>query len=172
MLRLRAAGMIEVEHEDDSVRQVPNPTGNAPDALAELLADWSERHPRFADRRDAGRRLAAVLGDVRHQSPVVVGIPAGGMPVAAEVARALGAPLEVVSVCALLAPEDPDCVIGVAAEHHVSVIDSDAVDELRLGADELAAAVQCARHELDRQVARYHPHGSPARRRGANCVAR
>ena len=164
MLRLRAAGMIEVEHDDDSVTQVPNPTGNAPDALPELLAAWSDRHPRFADRRDAGRRVAAVLGtsDIRVRSSW-----------ASLLARcrwlrrshALGAPLEEVSVCALLAPEDPDCVIGVAAEHHVSVIDSDAIDELRLGADELAAAVQCARHELDRQVALITPRvaGSPSR---------
>ena len=58
----------------------------------------------FADRRDAGRRLAAMLDRFRDADPVVVGIPRGGVPVAAEAARELRAPLDVVLVRKVGAP--------------------------------------------------------------------
>ncbi|MGO9794174.1 MAG: phosphoribosyltransferase family protein, partial [Solirubrobacteraceae bacterium] len=53
----------------------------------------SESGVYFADRRDAGRLLGTMLAGLSCQSPVVVGIARGGMPVAAEIARSLGAPL-------------------------------------------------------------------------------
>jgi putative phosphoribosyl transferase len=139
------------------VPRLQNPNSDGLDSLDDLLTDWSDGHPRFADRRDAGRRLAAVLGEFRYQNPVVVGIPRGGMPVAAEIARALGAPLEVIGLCALAPLGDPNCAIGVVAERDISVIDQHAVHELRLGADELDAAVEHARHQLDDQLSRYYP---------------
>ncbi len=111
---------------------------------------------RFADRRDAGRRLAALLGDVRHQSPIVVGIPRGGVPVAAEVARALEAPLDLVLVRKIGAPGNPEYGIGALAEDDVVVIDEEAVRRLGLSPAELDAAVERARHELaERSASRY-----------------
>ncbi len=109
---------------------------------------------RFADRRDAGRRLAALLGDYREQSPVVVGIPRGGMPVAAEVARALRAPLDLVLVRKIGAPENPEYGIGALAQDDVLVLDEEAVRRLRLSAAELEAAVGRARRELAERSAR------------------
>lgn len=50
----------------------------------------------FADRRDAGRQLARRLARFRAADPVIVALPRGGVPVAAEVARALGAPLDII----------------------------------------------------------------------------
>ena len=63
----------------------------------------------FRDRRDAGQQLAAQLGHLRAEHPIVVGLPRGGVPVAFEVARALDAPLDVIVVRKLGVPgqEDP-----------------------------------------------------------------
>ena len=72
---------------------------------------------RFADRRDAGRRLAAALrDDAAVREPVVVlGLPRGGVVVAAEVAAALDAPLDVVLVRKLGLPEQPELAMGAVA---------------------------------------------------------
>jgi len=53
---------------------------------------------RLRDRRDAGRRLAERLASLRDERPVLLALPRGGVPVAHEVARALGAPLDVLVV--------------------------------------------------------------------------
>ena len=70
---------------------------------------------RFADRRDAGRALAAALGDDVGRDPVVLGLPRGGVVVAAEVAAALGAPLDVVLVRKLGFPGQPELAMGAIA---------------------------------------------------------
>ncbi len=110
---------------------------------------------RFADRRDAGRRLAALLTDLRCENPVVVGIPRGGMPVAAEVARALEAPLDLVVVRKVGAPDNPEYAIGALAEDEISVIDDEVVRGLRLDAAALDAVVRRAQRELAERLARY-----------------
>src|SRR4051794_41856087 len=80
------------------------------------------RHPmqrrdvRFQDRRDAGRALAGAVAHLRAEAPVVLGLPRGGVVVAAEVARALQAPLDVVIVRKLGAPFQPEYAIGAIGE--------------------------------------------------------
>ncbi len=69
----------------------------------------------FTDRVDAGTRLAEQLERFRAESPVVIGLPRGGVVVAAEVARALSAPLDVVVVRKLGAPYNPEYAIGALA---------------------------------------------------------
>ena len=71
---------------------------------------------RFRDRRDAGRLLAERLGPLRGQDVVVLGLPRGGVPVAAEVARALGAPLDVIVVRKLGVPSQPELAMGAVGE--------------------------------------------------------
>jgi predicted phosphoribosyltransferase/dienelactone hydrolase len=110
---------------------------------------------RFADRRDAGRRLAALLGDFSREDPIVAGVPRGGIPVAAEVARALGAPLDVVVVRKIGAPANPEYAIGAVAEGGVSVISREVVRALGLSAAELEAVVGRAQDELTERLARY-----------------
>ena len=79
-----------------------------------------EYAPRFADRRDAGRQLAERLLPLAGERPVVVGLPRGGVPVAEEVATALGAPLEILSVRKLGAPHNPEYGIGAIAEDQLN----------------------------------------------------
>ncbi len=133
----------------------PRRTG-AVNSIVELPFGLGDGDVRFADRHDAGRRLAALLGDLRHEYPVVVGIPRGGVPVAAEVARALQAPLDLVLVRKIGAPGNPEYGIGALAEDDVLIIDDEAVRRLRLSPAELDAVVERARRELaERSASRY-----------------
>lgn len=77
----------------------------------------------FADRVDAGRRLARRTEHLRGDDVVVLGLPRGGVPVAAEVARALGAPLDVVVVRKLGLPRQPELAMGAIGDGGFSVID-------------------------------------------------
>ena len=66
----------------------------------------------FRDRHDAGIRLAKLLAQLRSERPVVVGMARGGVPVAAEVAQALDAPLDVAVVRKIGAPNNPEYALG------------------------------------------------------------
>lgn len=70
----------------------------------------------FADRRDAGRRLAAELLPRQYAEPVVLALPRGGVPVGFEVARALGAPLDVLLVRKIGAPDQPELGLGAVVD--------------------------------------------------------
>src|SRR2546426_11526307 len=74
-----------------------------------------EPEPLFRDRRDAGRALAARLARYRGSDALVLGLPRGGVVVAAEVARRLGAELDVVVARKLEAPISPEVAIGAVA---------------------------------------------------------
>ncbi len=110
---------------------------------------------RFADRHDAGRRLAGLLEPLRADRPVVCGIPRGGVPVAAEVARALGAPLDLVVVRKIGAPMNPEYGIGALAEGGVGVVDRGAVRALGIGPERLQKLIWRAERELAERLARY-----------------
>ena len=106
----------------------------------------------YRDRRDAGRRLAAELAAYRDRgSLLVLAIPRGGVPVAYEVARALGAPLDVVVVRKLGVPFQPELAMGAIASGGIRVLNSEVVDELGYP-DSVIEAV--AAHELSEVVRR------------------
>ena len=132
------------------------PNGAVNHAFAEVFPDPGDGH-RFADRRDAGRRLAAALHRFRSDDPVVLGIPRGGVPVAAEVARELGAPLDVVLVRKIGAPRNPEFAIGAVGEDGTVLVDPDAVRILGIGQDELRALVARALAEVDERARRFRP---------------
>jgi len=71
---------------------------------------------RFADRADAGRRLAAALTIHADRKPVVLALPRGGVPVGAAVAAALGAPLDLVLVRKIGAPGQPELALGAVVD--------------------------------------------------------
>lgn len=76
---------------------------------------------KFQSRADAGRRLAARLWPC-HEDAIVLGVPCGGIPVAAEVARVLCLPLDVVVVRKLGLPDEPELAMGVIGEDGIRVI--------------------------------------------------
>jgi len=78
----------------------------------------------FADRVEAGQRLAERLEHLRGQDIVVLGLPRGGVPVAFEVARALNAPLDVIVVRKLGVPSQPELAMGAIGEGGVRVLES------------------------------------------------
>jgi predicted phosphoribosyltransferase len=110
---------------------------------------------RFRDRRDAGRRLAARLLPLAAERPVVVGLPRGGVPVADEVATALGAPLEILAVRKLGAPHNPEYGIGAIAEDGTRVFDAEALAVLGINGGVLESIVVRETAELRRRVAAY-----------------
>ena len=77
----------------------------------------------FSDRRQAGERLATALVKKAADRPIVLALPRGGVPVAAEVAKALGAPLDILNVRKLGAPTNPEFAFGAVGEGGAVVID-------------------------------------------------
>jgi len=71
---------------------------------------------RFADRADAGRRLAEALRHYRDRDPVVLALPRGGVPVAAEIAAALSAPLDVLLARKIGVPSQPELAMGAVVD--------------------------------------------------------
>jgi putative phosphoribosyl transferase len=117
----------------------------------------------FADRRDAGRAVAAALLDGAPLSdPVVLGLPRGGVVVAAEVAAALGAPLDVVLVRKLGLPGQPELAMGAIAAtgEAVETVRTVVADRVGVDARTFAAVRDGELAELRRREAEYrgaHP---------------
>ncbi|ARZ66268.1 phosphoribosyltransferase [Streptomyces albireticuli] len=107
---------------------------------------------RFRDRVDAGRRLADRLEPLRAESPVVLGLPRGGVPVAYEVARALGAPLDVILVRKLGVPRHEEVGFGAVGEDGVRVLNDDIMRVSRVGEDDLAEIQAHEEARLARQA--------------------
>jgi len=109
----------------------------------------------FADRRDAGRRLGAALTSFAEESPIVFGLARGGVPVGAEVAAALGAPLEVLVVRKLGAPRQPELAVGAIAEDGTAVVDVGMARRVGMSQEKLDRAVARETSEVQRRVERY-----------------
>ncbi|HUE25427.1 MAG TPA: phosphoribosyltransferase [Solirubrobacteraceae bacterium] len=126
----------------------------------------SERS-RFADRHDAGRRLAESLGRYAGRDDVIVlGLPRGGVPVAFEVARALRAPLDVFLVRKLGVPGHEELAMGAIASGGVQVLNDDVLAAARVPPE---AVERVAARELDRireQERAYRGERAPLEARG------
>ena len=126
---------------------------------------------RFRDRVEAGHLLArAVERRLEGQDVVVLGLPRGGVPVAAEVAEALQAPLDVIIVRKLGAPFQPELGLGAIGEDGARVVNDDVVRLARVTDAELAAVEGRERAELDRRVRRYRGDRPRARLAGRTAV--
>lgn len=109
----------------------------------------------FHDRRAAGRALAETLRDYRAQRPVVLGIARGGVPVAYEVATALGAPLGVLVVRKIGAPQQPEFGIGAVAPG-VTVQRPDAMAATGVSEAAFERAAEAARAVMRERHRRYN----------------
>jgi len=125
---------------------------------------------RFLDRRAAGRELAGHLRWLASEDPIVFGLARGGVPVAYEVAQALAAPLDVLVVCKIGAPGNPELGLGAVAEGDVQVLDPEAVRRMLTSIEELDAAIARARAEVEARVDRYRGGRPPLDARGRTAI--
>jgi putative phosphoribosyl transferase len=111
----------------------------------------------FVDRKQAGRELGQELAKHNLHSPVVLALPRGGVPVAAEVAAILNAPLDVLIVRKVGAPGNPELAAAaiVAGESVDVVLNQEIVEAYDLTPADLSSLVSSERKELDRRVAAY-----------------
>jgi len=109
----------------------------------------------FANRSDAGRKLAARLTGITNEHLVVLGLPRGGVPVAFEVASALGAPLDVIVVRKLGVPFEPELAMGAIGEDGVRIVNDDVVRGARVTQVDFATVEARERLELARRAEQF-----------------
>lgn len=123
----------------------------------------------FRDRADAGRRLGELvvsrLGDPSGSSgapgALVLALPRGGVPVAALVAHALGAPLDVLVVRKIGVPWQPELALGAVGEFGAVVLNDAVVSASGVGSDEIDALIRKASQDVERIVAELRPAAGP-----------
>jgi predicted phosphoribosyltransferase len=106
----------------------------------------------FLDRVDAGRQLGAAVRRLELVDPVVVGLPRGGVVVAAGVAAGLGAQLDVIVVRKLGVPWHPELGMGAVGEDGVRLLNDEVIRQCRVSPDQVAAVELRERARLDLQV--------------------
>ncbi|MBF0304054.1 MAG: phosphoribosyltransferase [Alphaproteobacteria bacterium] len=112
----------------------------------------------FEDRTDAGRRLAARLSHLAGRDPVILALPRGGVPVAAEVAEALGAPLELALVRKIGAPWQPELAVGAVVANGESaevVLNDDLIRAAAIPETWLSAETARRMEEIERMRSLY-----------------
>jgi len=117
---------------------------------------------RYQNRTEGGRVLAGHLTDYRNTTDaIVLGLPRGGVPVAYEVARGLGLPLDVLNVRKLGVPGQPEMAMGAIATGGIRVIHDGIVQELGLATRQLEDIEAKEREELQQRDARYRGERGP-----------
>jgi predicted phosphoribosyltransferase len=116
---------------------------------------------RFINRQDAGRWLAEDLASRSFERPVIVGLPRGGVPVAAEIAARLNAPLDVLVVRKLGYPARPELGIGAIAEGGMRILNHDLIARLGVTPEQVDGVAAIEEAELRRRVRRYRADRPP-----------
>jgi predicted phosphoribosyltransferase len=112
--------------------------------------------PLFADRAAAGRQLVERFESLRGQPDIVVlALPRGGLPVAYELARGLGADLDVLLVGKLGAPGNPEFAIGAVASDGTVVLDQASIQELGIGQDYISEELARQQDKIESRLATY-----------------
>jgi len=115
----------------------------------------------FEDRRDAGRQLAVQLLSLAQEKPIILALPRGGVPVAVEVARALDAPLDVLTVRKLGAPQNPELGVGAVAEDGTAVLDAEMARRVGMTQAQLDRTLEREQRELHRRMERFRDGWAP-----------
>jgi putative phosphoribosyl transferase len=125
----------------------------------------------FRDRHDAGRQLAALLTDYAgHAGVIVLGLPRGGVPVAAEIARALGAPLDIFTVRKLGVPGNEELAMGAIATGGVCVMNEEYLAHFRITPAEIARIRATEERELERRERLFRGDRPPLDARGSTVI--
>ena len=121
------------------------------------MFEFLDDRERFANRAEAGRRLADRLGHLRGERPVVLALPRGGVPVGFEIAQALGAALDVVLVRKIGAPFQPELAIGAVVDgsRPETVLNQSLIDECQIPESYLHAETARQLAEIERRRAIY-----------------
>lgn len=117
----------------------------------------------FDDREDAGRQLVHELTSRQDlklsEKPIVLGLPRGGVPVAAEVAQALNADLDVLVVRKLGVPFRPELAMGAVGEEGITVLNSRIIEHAEISETQQEEVIRQQRHEVAQRVLRFRPEG-------------
>jgi len=125
----------------------------------------------YRNRHDAGQQLAARLGHYAGRDDVVVlALPRGGVPVAYEVALALGSPLDVFLVRKLGVPGHEELAMGAIASGGVIVLNEDVVDSLDISPEVIDRVAALERRELERREREYRDDHPPPDVRGRTVI--
>jgi len=121
------------------------------------------RKVEFRDRQEAGQRLAAELGHLKEEKPVILALPRGGVPVAFEIAKALSAPLDLLMVRKLGAPGHSELGIGAVVDGSDPqlVLNDEAMEIIRPSSDYVQTEMERQLAEIERRRASYFADHSP-----------
>ncbi|WP_114947468.1 phosphoribosyltransferase [Microvirga calopogonii] len=114
----------------------------------------------FTNRSEAGRKLAAALKKYRDQDPVVLALPRGGVPVAAEIAAALDAPLDLMIVRKIGVPSQPELAMGAVVDGATPIVvrNEDVIQLSGVGEAEFTSVRDAEIAEIERRRRRYVGH--------------
>jgi predicted phosphoribosyltransferase len=111
----------------------------------------------FENRSEAGRRLARALSGYRDQHPVILALPRGGVPVAAEIAAAFDAPLDLILVRKIGVPAQPELAMGAVVDGAAPIVvrNDDVIRHAGIDESEFNAVCDRELMEIERRRARY-----------------
>jgi len=125
----------------------------------------------FKNRAEAGRRLATALASYRDQNPLILALPRGGVTVAAEVASAFNAPLDLILVRKIGVPFEPELAMGAIVDGTSPIVvrNEDVIRHARIAEADFKAVCDAENAEIERRRKRYL--GGRVRAEVAGCTA-
>lgn len=115
----------------------------------------------FADRHSAGEELGRAVARLEPEEPVVLGLPRGGVPVAYEVARELGCPLDVLVVRKIGVPMQPELAMGSVGEGGVVVRNEDVIQIAGVHDEAFERVLESEKEELESRLRMYRSEAPP-----------